>query len=501
LQLGKISRDIALSRITSKTFDKVTLFEYIDDWQTISASQRKKYRVYANAIKTRLKEGKYSNPELPISHLNSIDDCKKISIILKKSVSGNEYFNMLDRITKVEKMSIKKPFQEEGLKNKGIKRNRQQKKQLNTFDIIRFKTDGVNNITTNRQLMSYLWWLYSFCLQGMDGADLASLDENSFKKYSGRPNEINHYHPEGNSIQSKGDFSGKHYVLDRRKKSLGVIAALYNISPILVIRDWIHYLIGVTYPKYQYKGKDRVKLFSFDLYDSDGKPNEDVIDGSWKEMRDIFRSNQQLLFGSHTKKARHEFTMYCINELGLDSTQTKLFLGQYQADVALGSYLPTNPKMVQRDIQQMEILQKFGVIKLVWFLYKRFSEMEDRGVKMLKVTPSMFVGLRLLEGGNGTLLSWSTEKEKRYQDLLNRMTLGSEESYRDEVTGTLKQRFKMIPEDQYPVELKELHIERLKSSLRIPQRLMEKKLTQDIIDNNLKIGKELKELGYDVNFE
>ena len=47
---------------------------------------------------------------------------------------------------------------------------------------------------------------------------------------------------------------------------------------------------------------------------------------------------------------------------------------------------------------------------------------------MIKITPDMFVGLRLLEGGKGKLLSWSPEKEWEYQRQLNKVITGSPET-------------------------------------------------------------------------
>ena len=116
---------------------------------------------------------------------------------------------MLDRVSRAAKLPIKDVFKNEGLKNKGVKRRRKQKKQIEFFDEWKFKFDGFNKINTPLQLQSYLWFLYSFCLQGMDGADIVSLREGDFINYQGRKKTINHFHPEGKSIQSQGDFSQK----------------------------------------------------------------------------------------------------------------------------------------------------------------------------------------------------------------------------------------------------------------------------------------------------
>ena len=502
LNSGEISRDTAFERILSKPYNQVTLQEFIkDDWETISESQKRKYLIFASAIKTNLSNGNYGNPELPISLLSNVDECKKISVIIKKTSKGNDYFDMLDRVSREAKLPIRDVFKNEGLKNRGVKRRRKQKKQIEFFDPIRFKIEGFNKINTPLQLESYLWFLYSFSLQGMDGADIVSLREDDFIKYQERKKTINHFHPEGKSIQSKGDFSQKQYVVLRRQKSEGVVAALYNVFPILFIRDWLHYLIGVTHPQYQYNGNDRIRLFSFDTLDSNGDPDPKVMDGPWKQMRDNYRNYQKELFGASTKKTRHAFTAICYNDLGMSKIDIQMMLGHDVGKEAIAAYLPTSPEMVTRDIQQMQVLEKFGVVELLWDMYDRFSKEEYRGDPMIKTTPDMFVGLRLLEGGKGKLLSWSPEKEWEYQRQLNKVITGSTEKYTDEKTGKMQRRPKPIERKDWPQELKELHIERDKASLRWPEGLKKVPLTKEIKEHNKKIAKELQDLGYDVNLE
>lgn len=497
LQSGLISRDEAIKKITSKPFDEFTLLEYIDnEWTELKESQKQKYRVYASAIFSRLNEAGYAYPEVPLSCLNILEECRKISVILKKTVSGNEYFNMLDRVTRRAKLPLKEPFKDEGLKNTGIKRRRRVKKLQKPFDIQRFQTDGHNNINTHLQLQSYLWFLYSFCLQGTDGCDLVDIDENSFTKYKGRPEELNHFHPSGESIQSKGNFQGKQYLVVERKKGEGLIGALYNVFPILFIRDWLHYLIGVTHPHLQYKGKDRVRLFSFKSRDNEGK--------IWKKQRDNYRKYQTALFGVSTKRARDVFSDFCENKVGLNGFQIDRMLGHSapEGSASLSTYLPTNPDTVQRDIYQMQVIEEFGAIKLLWNMYERFRNKEFNGIPFIKDTnPNIFIGLRLLEGGKGKLLSWSPDKEKRYQMLLNTITTGELENYLDEETNELKSRIRVLTPEEYPQELKDLHIERSKLSARTPEGMKMVPLTQEIIENNKRMGKELKERGYDVKFK
>lgn len=485
LQSGLISRDEAIKRITSKPFEEDTLLEYIEDWIDLKDSQKRKYKRQARAIYTCLDEKGYSQPELPLSCLNILDECRKIAVILKKTVTGNEYFDMLDRVSRHAKLPLREPFKNEGLKNSGIKRKRAIKKSKNPFDIILFKTDGHNNINTHLQLQAYLWFLYSFCLQGTDGADMVDIDENSFKEYKGRPKEINHFHPEGKSIQKKGNFEGKHYLVVERKKGEGLIGAIYNVFPVLFIRDWLHYLIGVTHPNLQYKGNDRVRLFNFKSRDKEGK--------IWKAQRDNYRKYQKKLFGHSTKYSRTVFTDFCENKVGLDRFQIDRMLGHSikQDSSSLSTYLPTNPDTATRDIHQMQVIEKFGVLQLLWLMHKRFSKKEYKGIPFIKSNPNLFVGLRLLEGGEGKLLSWSPDKERRYQQLLNEVMTGELENYFNKETNETLTRMRKLSPEEYPKELKDLHNEREVASVRWPKGLKKVSLTKEIIEHNKTMVEEM----------
>ena len=125
LNSGEISRDTAFERILSKPYNQVTLQEFIkDDWETISESQKRKYLIFASAIKTNLSNGNYGNPELPISLLSNVDECKKISVIIKKTSKGNDYFDMLDRVSREAKLLIRDVLKTEALKGAENKRNK-----------------------------------------------------------------------------------------------------------------------------------------------------------------------------------------------------------------------------------------------------------------------------------------------------------------------------------------------------------------------------------------
>ena len=479
LQNGNITPHTALDSIIKKPLEGVSLTEFVEQWYGIPESQKIKYNRFINAIQGSLEGVKDMPNELTVSMLNDVSFCEKLSDVIKKTVKGNDYFTMLDRITRKAKLPNQDPFKKEGLRNKGIKQKRQQKKAQREFDEIQF-TEAINKINTPLHLASYLWYLYSFSLQGIDGIDLVNLDEDSLK--GSNKKEINHYHPEGSAINPVRNFGVKHHLVKAREKSGETVEALYNVFPVLFIRDWLHYLIGICYPQYVYKGKDRIRLFNFKTVKPNGDKDNKVINGEWKQLRDIFRKYQIRLFGTSTKHARTTFVKYC-EKIGLDKFKIQRMLG-HTVDGAINHYLGTS-EATERDINQMQVIEEFGVIKKLSFLYEAFEDKTYLGKQFVKIDKEFFIGLTLLEGGKGKLSSWSSKQEKRYQVLLSEIEKGV--AVVDEKEG--KVVYKSIEKKDYPPEFKELEKERKKVSDRTPKWV--KPPTKEIIEHNKKIEKEL----------
>ena len=473
LQNETMTPKTALESIVSKPHKDKTLKDFLDQLSIkISESQTVKYSSFIQAIENILGE------QIKLSHLNDQSFCANLAKKIKKTVSGNEYFAMLDRFTNEADLQNKEPFKRGGLRNKGIKQKRRIKKATKELDQRRFKS-APNDIKTHLQLASYLWYLYSFCLQGIDGIDLVNLDEKSLKSNSNKP--LTHFHPNGNFINPVRDFNNKFYIIKGREKSGELVLALYNVFPVLFIRDWLHYLIGIHYPEYVYKGKDRVQLFNFKTIKPNGEKNLEVINGPWKQIRDNFRKFQMKLFGSTPKMARHSFTRHC-EDIGLSKFEIQRMLG-HSVKEAVGSYLNDNSDIIARDINQMQVIEDFDVIRRLTMLFNIFRNKSYLGEPFIKISPEIFIAITLMEGGKGKLMDWSKDKEKRYQTLMSKIEGGRD------VLKDGKIVFESIPENEYPDELKELIKERNQVSSRVPEWMVP--ITPEIIKHNNKMIKEI----------
>lgn len=452
LERNEITPQTALEQILAKPFKDKSLSIFIDEWHELGLSdgQRTKYKRQVRAI-----ENKWGK-EIKVSELNDVMFCAKLAKKLKETVTGNEYFAMLDRITVKAKLNNQNPFAKEGLKNKGIRQKRKLKKAEKELDQRRLML-APNEINTHLQLASYLWFLYSYCLQGLDGADIVNLDEKILK--SQRKSELTHFHPNGNYINPVRDFSNKYHIIKGRQKGNEMVVALYNVFPVLFIRDWLYYLLNITHPQYIYKGEDRIRLFNF-------KTDEGNENPAWKQMRDNFRKVQTKLIGCSTKNSRDAFTAICEINLGLSRFDIDRMLGHVMQGGSIDHYLNNNSNMIARDIQQMQAIDEFGVIEILKMLYDLFKDKEHKGIPFFNYyDKEFFLGLSLIlfDKDNVKLIDWSADKEKKYQIEIAKIKSGKP-VYRD---GKIV--LEELKESDYSDELKALIKERDKISRRIPE--------------------------------
>lgn len=450
LENKEITPQTALEQILAKPFEDKSLSEFIDDWLEIGLKkgQFTKYKRQVRAI-----ENKWGK-EIRVSELNDTMFCAKLANKIKETVTGNEYFSMLDRITVKAKLKNQNPFIKEDLKNKGIRQQRKIKKAQKELDPIRL-TLAPNEISTHLQLASYLWFLYSYCLQGLDGADIVNLDEKMLK--SPNKSELTHFHPNGNFINPIRDYSNKYHIIKGRQKGNEMVVAMYNVFPVLFIRDWLYYLIGITHPQYLYKGDDRIRLFNF-------KTDSDNENPGWKQMRDNFRKVQTKLIGCSTKNSRDAFTAICEINLGLSRFNIDRMLGHYVEGGSTDHYLNNNSNMVARDIQQMQAIEELGVINLLKMSIDVFNGRKHKGKPFFNIkSKKFFAGLILLENGKRKLMDWSPEKEKKYQIEIAKVKIGKPEI----IDGKIE--YQTLNESEYSDELKELIEERDKISRRVPK--------------------------------
>ena len=426
---------------------------------------------------TRLGELKLSM--LKVKHIRD-----EIVLALRKAglkiTTQNAYLSTLDLVS--FKAGHGKPFKENNLKQRG--NDSQKRKGLENADIL---FDAMRNIKSYKDIEAYLMFLYSYCLQGLDSTDIANISEKSIVDYNNEP--ISHFYQFGEFIESDSNktLSKKWYLGGLRGKSNESIDCLINLFPILYIRDWMHYLVSITQPERAYRGKDRLRLYSFTtkIYSNKQDPE------GTKKMKihaDVLSKKMKKNFGVSLQMVRHTYTQIGKRRLGLTEGQMDYQLNHSLSTAAQTYQAAENAKEI-RDVRHYQIIKFMEVEKVLKELkrvsmmlyrqgkllfYKRTKatptvfEYDKRGVRKVKLKSSfpppykivsndMLIGELLFEHQASS--SWTHSKEERYQQMLMELKLNPQREIDKDGFPTKK----ILQEDEYPIEFKKLREEKKKA--------------------------------------
>ena len=410
---------------------------------------------FIKAIEKKLREQKHHFTTLTTDIIVDEVYCNEINEILRESkISTNtrrDYLQKLDAISRQTDHIKNSVFKSEGLYPKLVDTSR---------DPIEFDAlmEGINDIRTLQDLEAYLFWLYSFCLLGLDVNDIVNLDESMVAIKGEKIN--NPYHPEAQFLNEFSKYAEKTHLKFFRKKSKVPMTICINLMPILFIRDWLHYLVTINRPQYAYNGNDRLRIFNFKTLTPTGK---DDMEGEVKKkaIADTYRQKTQRMFGGTLQQTRHTVTAQG-QENGMSNSELDGQLG-HSAKGSLRHYLKTH--QIPKDVNHIHIIQEFGILNVLSCLVAKTEQMtelvnsEDTPFvfydwrKMLgfdgkKKGGDAFRTLRMINGGK--LSHWSAEDEKRMQTLMAKESKG-----KWEMVNGVNTKVEVSPE-LYSDELKEL---------------------------------------------
>jgi len=362
---GKMTIDEGFNYILNKTNDEL-LTDFIEKLKPkakLSQSTIDKHRMNLNAVESLFKRLGYDHLQgLTFVHLNSLDNVKEIASIIKEeggfkqnTIAG--YLKTLDKLTDLNNSPLLKPF--------------------STNRLVPSETAGDNNpvfydeileglvskVNTIHQFTGFMWWLYSFCLMGMDGKDIVSLSEKDLcDKPIDSHFDLEDYFPTAGAFY-KRHFVNRLHVEVKRAKSDVRFTMMINLFPTLMIRDIIHRLIKATHPEIAYDGEDRIRLFNFDIHSDEGRKK-------WENLRKGWSDAQRKCFGFTTQQARHTVTRVG-QDLGVSKIDLNAQLGHKEKGV-MKHYLSED--QVRLDVIQTHIIQEFGVLDILKVIYEDFLD-------------------------------------------------------------------------------------------------------------------------------
>ena len=339
------------------------LDDFIENNSKLTSGQKRKYKQYLSALENKhLTGAKFLvKGKLKIDSIGDVSVCNDIATILKQSSLSNntvrDYLEMLDDLSRLAGCPVNSIFVGEKLLPK---KTDPMPRLVQVKDLML----GINKINTLQDLESFLWWLYSFCLLGINTRDILNIDESCIVS----DKSLDHYHPEAKFIPFWKDYERKAHVHIRRGKTKNPIVMLVNLFPTLVIRDWLHYIVGHTRPDLVYKGKDRFRIFNFKTLTKTGKPDEEGIKKQIK-LLDTYADKQKKMFGGTTALTRQTVTTTGAR-IGISSDELKRQLG-HKVKGAFAHYIVT--EQVPKDVNHINIINEFGIIQILQTMRTSFA--------------------------------------------------------------------------------------------------------------------------------
>lgn len=453
---GKISIDTAKTELLGLNVKEGNILDFVEAYQPDGRTKIQtinKHKANIKAIESRLKrDGNKALVPISFDHLSDLSVIEKINTSITtadlKQNTMASYQKSLNWVATKAKLQNPKPFTTEGylVSEKPSGKNQ----PIESRELML----GLNEIKTLHQFEALCFWLYSFCLLGLDGIDICRIDEKKIASdaFSG---DLNDFIPEAEVLERKDLAQPLHIHLNRSKTrrqgtDSGVDAIfLINLFPTLQIHRLLKNAMSVR--SYAYKGNDKLKLFNFDVENPEGF-------SKWVEIRKAYRQAIADRLGTSTQRARHTIS-HQGGKIGLSKSQIDELLN-HKIKGVIAHYLSKN--QLEADIAHTHILQNYSILKVFEVMLELFKDKtEIVNGKLIRWIPEDLTSTNYGRQQTaplyirqtlklGFLTSFSREEEIRYQTLLREASKG------EIIVVDGKAQEKALDESEYPKELKDL---------------------------------------------
>ena len=343
---------------------------------------------------------------------------------------------------------------------------------------------GFNNIKTLQQLEAFCFWLYSLCLLGLDGKDIAGISEKDIATDGYILGSLNDFYPAADAFE-KNPYTQPLHIHIKRGKTVrsgtdsGVDAIfMVNLFPTLIVHRILKHLIDNNVNDYAYKGKDKLRLFNFDTKTEDGLK-------AWEVVRKGYSGKMSKKLGTSTQRTRHTITNVA-GSLGMSQEEVDRCLHHKIKGVNRHYW---SPQQTINDVAHIHILQEYGILNIVQEMINFFKGKSElvNGKDVAFIPKNVLtqkvqgVDVPLLHVQQifdiGHLTRFSREDEVKYQTLMKNAKQGVVRNIDGVMTKV------ELSEEEYPKELKEL-IQKRRTAY-----VVEPKFKQELLDK-IEIGVE-----------
>ena len=225
--------------------------------------------------------------------------------------------------------------------------------------------NSMYNINTLQDLETYLMYLYSICMRGLNGIDTFKMRDDDFVGETEQhflPNlDVNNYDGLRETYSQMLVYEkvrGK-----RKNKTSKKMKILANLYPTNHIRTWLQWCIEINRPKYQREENQAYSLFR--------KFDDDEVSKVWQNnLRQTYTDKCTKIIGKSFGSARHTFLQAGTN-IGIPSSRLEASVGQRVKEYrgqgrSLGNYV----KVPENELHliQAEIFDEVGIIDIFFTL-------------------------------------------------------------------------------------------------------------------------------------
>ena len=415
LKAGTVSRITAFEEITERVPNESLRSYYVNWYKKTPKVSKSTYNARLgtlDAIENKLDKLGYKE-FLPITfeHLSDSSTLERLFTIMQNEfdLKVNGLYEYTGRLDEIYNKRFKKtsPFTRAEYRPSYDEPNREG---------IEYDTllDGMYNISTLQDLETYLMYLYSIGMRGLNGIDIFKMRDEDFIEIVD-----DHYIPNTNDENYDEKLIYSKVRGKRKNKTSKKMLICANLYPLNHIREWLQWCIEINRPEYCRTKNEGYALFrEFD---------EDEIEKIWNNnLRQTYRDKSNKLFGASLGTARHTFSQAGL-EAGIPESRIEASVGHRVKALkgkgkSLGNYVKVPPEELH--LIQAEIFDSIGMIDIFFTLFRHVKELTPNCKSAESfIPPDLKLGAideYMQDKGKLTIDGWSYLEEFKMKRLLKR---------------------------------------------------------------------------------
>ena len=310
---------------------------------------QEKYKAIFNKLETSLIDSKLSHL-LPLKMIYFKTHTNEIVRALKDTTSKNTATEYLKKLN-----TVLKAYDEDEFRDKYFS------KYYETEDVdikrpvnIETLNNAIKKINSLKRLEAYLFWLYSFCLRGLDGQDVTLVSDELLVEDYPVEDYIYNFDIENYDMPI-------HIELKRTKTRARTFTLMVNAYPTLSILYLLKEVIRINRPD-EVNEEDGLKLFKWDRLSNKRK---------WDLYADFLQGRLTKILGKSFKSTRHTFASTA-DKLGVALSDQKALIGNKSRKGSIANYSTIDEKRL--DYIHLDVLGQYDIIRTYINLLKHIKE-------------------------------------------------------------------------------------------------------------------------------